>query len=132
MINLTKSFISVQKRQQIDLPHPKSVHQLGKVDQSYSLITVQQHNNVDLPRFPKSKPNDAQPDPMKTNIFEITNNAAIMLLPRAIIKSSVSKITLSLLVDSDSSVSQLKHSCMKRHRKLLKETIRLKGIGSTE
>lgn len=68
----------------------------------------------------------------ESNVFEITNNPALTLLPHVLVESSVSDTPLSLLVDSGSSVSLLKHDCLSKHPKLIKEKIQLKGIDSSE
>lgn len=75
---------------------------------------------------------NTNPNPPKPNVFEITSNPAKTLLPHVLVESSVSNIPLSLLVDSGSSVSLIKYSCIEKHPKLESEMIKLKGIDSED
>ncbi|KAL0860508.1 hypothetical protein ABMA27_009882 [Loxostege sticticalis] len=105
-----KSTVSVQQPSKVDLPKPSkstvSVHQPSKVDLPKSTVSVQQPSKVDLPKSTVSRQQPSKvdlPNPAKSNIFEIINNPAKTLLPHILVKSSVSSIPLSLLVDSGSS-----------------------------
>lgn len=70
--------------------------------------------------------------PSIPSVFEITCDPSKTLLPHVVIQSSVSDLPLTLLVDSGSAVSLLKHACLERHPKLIKECIKLKGIDSKD
>ncbi|KAL0859432.1 hypothetical protein ABMA27_010609 [Loxostege sticticalis] len=106
----SKSTVSVQQPSKVDLPKSSvSVQQPSKVDlpkSSKSTVSVQQPSKVDLPKSTVSRQQPSKvdlPNPAKSNIFEIINNPAKTLLPHILVKSSVSSIPLSLLVDSGSS-----------------------------
>ncbi|CAK1542644.1 unnamed protein product [Leptosia nina] len=101
-------------------------------DLRHSTVSVQ---NSILPKFSESTVStkgSTLPRSSESNVFEITNNPAIMLLPHVLVESTVSDIPLSLLVDSGSSVSLLKITCIERLPKLNKEKNQLKGIDSSE
>ncbi|KAL0810602.1 hypothetical protein ABMA28_010719 [Loxostege sticticalis] len=105
-----KSSVSVQQPSKVDLPKSSkstvSVQQPSKVDLPKSTVSVQQPSKVDLPKSTVSVQQPSKvdlPNPAKSNIFEIINNPAKTLLPHILVKSSVSSIPLSLLVDSGSS-----------------------------
>ncbi|KAL0868268.1 hypothetical protein ABMA27_007799 [Loxostege sticticalis] len=106
-VDLPKSTVSVQQPSKVDLPKSTvSVQQPSKVDLPKSTVSVQQPSKVDLPKSTVSVQQPSKvdlPNPAKSNIFEIINNPAKTLLPHILVKSSVSSIPLSLLVDSGSS-----------------------------
>ncbi|KAL0868449.1 hypothetical protein ABMA27_007943 [Loxostege sticticalis] len=106
-VDLPKSTVSVQQPSKVDLPKSTvSVQQPSKVDLPKSTVSVQQPSKVDLPKSTVSGQQPSKvdlPNPAKSNIFEIINNPAKTLLPHILVKSSVSSIPLSLLVDSGSS-----------------------------
>lgn len=77
---------------------------------------------------PKSN-SKSEPDNLEDNkIFEITANPTKILLPHILVKSSVSDIPLSLLIDSGSSISLIKYDSIQTHLTLVKEQVNLKGI----
>ncbi|XP_064292930.1 probable serine/threonine-protein kinase nek3 [Plodia interpunctella] len=129
----TRSSVSTVSMQQpkVNLPKPTR--------SSVSTASMQQ-SKVDLSKSTKSSESAASVqlkttsslDPSKPKVYNISNIPSKTLLPHVLIKSSVSDIPLSLLVDSGSSVSLLKHSCIMKHPKLTKDIIQLKGIDPTD
>lgn len=61
-------------------------------------------------------------------VYEITIDPTKRWLPHVPMKTSASKSSLSLLVDSGSAISLLKSSCISEHQKLTNESIDIKGI----
>ncbi|CAH4030463.1 unnamed protein product [Pieris brassicae] len=135
----TKSSVSVQQSKTSDLPTTKSSvsvqqNKTSDLPTTKSSVSVQQSKTSDLPTTKSSV--SAQECttnlPKPTRSYEILSDPSKTLLPHVLVDSSVSDIPLSLLVDSGSSISLLKNISIQKQPRIIKESIQIKGIDSSD
>ncbi|CAH4026735.1 unnamed protein product [Pieris brassicae] len=136
---ITKSSVSVQQSKTSDLPTTKSsvsVQQSKTSDLpiTKSSVSVQQSKTSDLPinKSSVSAQECTTNLPKPTRSYEILSDPSKTLLPHVLVDSSVSDIPLSLLVDSGSSISLLKNISIQKQPRIIKESIQIKGIDSSD